>query len=63
MNYRGKRLFAGRLFAGKLWGPPEVVGDAPPVWTLGGASSGRARRNYDQRRRLRQDEELLVLLL
>jgi hypothetical protein len=61
MNYRGHRLFAGRLFAGKLWGPPPAVGGVPPVYTLGG--SGHRHSRALKRRRQRADEELLVVLM
>jgi hypothetical protein len=60
MNYRGKRLFAGRLFAGRLWGPPEVTeGVVLPAWQ----GSTRQRRLVPKRRRRDTDDDVLLFLL
>lgn len=54
-HYRGKRLFAGRMFAGRLWGPteqPSAPGGGRPFVDL------RQRKQ----RRDRDDDVLLFLL-
>ena len=63
-NFRGHRLFAGRLFAGRLWGPPAVAGGVPPIWTQGGHATGNKRRRVapGKRRRDTDDDVLLFLL-
>ena len=52
-NYRGKRLFSGRLFAGQLFGP--TLRDI--VVSSGGGSVSRIRA-----RQLREDDDLLLML-
>jgi hypothetical protein len=53
-QFRGKRLFAGRLYAGRLFGPPAssaVLGPGSPM-----------RPPPPPRRRRRRDEDALVMV-
>lgn len=60
MNYRGKRLFVGRLFAGRLWGPPEVDSSVS-VWP--GSGVVRRKPAPKKRRRRDTDDDVLPFLL
>jgi hypothetical protein len=60
-NFRGKRLFGTRLFAGRLWGalPVEDVVDVAPPGGVGGDVSDA---DADERRIRRQNNMILALV-
>ena len=53
-NYRGKRLFAGLLFAGRLFGPTDTA--APP-------SGGGFRQRPRIPEIFNEDDEILLLIV
>ena len=62
-QYRGKQLFAGRLFVGRLFGPAREA-------VIGGGAGKRAKRAPDNDQAdearlefLRQDDESLLFAL